>query len=399
MKSTLSTSDIVHTTLSQEDIIAGVNYGIISRAWTYDRMKAQREGNYGKAIFRIAAGRAVQHSLERWLSKYNVTLQGDETDYKQTDHWDLRSANGKRIDIKGAHFFTNFDVPGRPPLSPSLIASSSNGDDWASFFPMLIPQDQFNKNPKEFYVFYLLASPSSQRVPYISKDPQLLITLPFARNDKPLNQLYEQIHTSHYANRRVALGDTFALELKAHKSSPLSIAQVSIGYGSAKGEATRTQVDLAREDRTVIDGLTALHYVRLRNGALLSNSRYKNDYLFKVTFKRVIPGGDVKWEIAARDFEDVWIYNNNLYFIGWITAEEFHRSHIQYPAWSAKPDESHNIKLLSGLPGTAEEGTYCYFYPPSFGRQYRGGTKNFNYYSLPQDLHPMNKLATFLNMK
>lgn len=94
MTSLSSGDDIWLTSLDDEDVEIGLDYSIISRAYTYDRMGAQSRGNFGKAIFRIALGRAVQYRLERLLEERGVQAERDTTDYKEGDYWDIRSQRG-----------------------------------------------------------------------------------------------------------------------------------------------------------------------------------------------------------------------------------------------------------------------------------------------------------------
>lgn len=396
MPTPFAEDNIVQTTLSQADIVAGVQYGIKSRAWTYDRMGAQARGHYGRAIFRIAVGRAVQHAVQHYLENQGITLREDETHYTETDHWDVRSSQGISVDIKGAHYFTNFNVEGRPPLTTIAIANSSNAAEWSTFFPMLVPCDQFDKNPKNAYLFYLLAARSSSRVPYVESDAKLLIALPHSTNTE-LNQIYARVHTSKPANQRVALGETFSMSLTMLPDAALRSASLRIGYGDPYGEATQQALYLLPGASHVLQNMTALHYVRLRFDPVLLEHRLMNQPLFEVTFQEVLPDREIKWTIHARDFEDVWIYDDNqLYLIGWLTDTEFDRIRQQHPHCGPHPKENRNTRLSHTDNGIAKAGTYCYFYPPSFGGAYPGGTKNNNYYCLPQNLRSINELVAWL---
>lgn len=127
--------DIWTFDLKDEDVQAGINYGIISHAWTYDRMNAQISGNLPKAIFRIAGGVAVQHAIKRVIfEKFGVKFERDFHDYKEEDYWDMRTRNGKIIDVKSYHRFTDYDGDIRTPLSAGAIVNSSTGENWKTFF-------------------------------------------------------------------------------------------------------------------------------------------------------------------------------------------------------------------------------------------------------------------------
>lgn len=386
------TSDIWQIMLESQDIQKGIDYGIISRAWTYDRMGAQAKGNFGKAIFRISVGRAIQNALERKLGKFGVVFERDTTDYKEEDYWDIRTQDGKSVDLKSFHVFTDYEVKGRGPLSSGNILQSSAGDNWANFFPMLIPVDQFNAEPKDYYIFAILAAPQSKRIPNVRLDARYLISLPFSK-DKYLNEGYHRLHRRKYADQRVEQDHTFSLDISLVAFFPRK-RSVTIGYGDNKGNACRKELALFFGKTKTLNGLTALHFLRLHGTAeenlILSRKEVE---IFRIVFKNVEEYGDMEWRVLSTSFEDIWIYEGKVYFIGWIAKEDFEEARKRYNAFGPRKDYKGN----AGYWDKNEQGllsirSFCYFYPPVFW----GGTKNPNYYCLPIDLQTMDTLVAVL---
>jgi len=239
MKKVSAPDDIWLIDLDAEDVQAGIDYGIISRAWTYDRMGAQIRGNFGKAIFRIAIGRAAQHALEKTLlQKYRFRVERDAHDYKEEDYWDIKSKDGGKIDVKGFHVFADYSAPGRGSLSKEAIVNSTGGEQWSTFFPMLIPRDQFESETKDYYVFSIIRGPSSKRYPYTRPGAKFLIALPFSQ-DKEVNARYQTVHRRKFANERLKAGETFGLQITKIGQNSLVPAKtkLTIGYGDSNGRA------------------------------------------------------------------------------------------------------------------------------------------------------------------
>ena len=88
-------------------------------------------------------------------------------------------------------------------------------------------------------------------------------------------------------------------------------------------------------------------------------------------------------------FEDIWIYDSRVFFVGWISKEDFAKARDRYPAYGPNKgytgNTSHRDKAAVGL---MSRKSFCYFYPPVF----RGGTQNPNYYCLAKDLYPMDEI-------
>ena len=103
--------------LGDADIQAGIDYGIKSWIWTYDRMGSQKRRDYGGTIFNIVTGRATQHALHRRLVSLGITIDVDETDFKETDAWDFKTARDEQALRDNGLIVTTFNVKPRTPLS------------------------------------------------------------------------------------------------------------------------------------------------------------------------------------------------------------------------------------------------------------------------------------------
>jgi hypothetical protein len=375
--------DLVKIEMTDRDINLGISYGIISRAWTYDRMGAQARGDFGKAIFRIAVGKAVQAAVERYLSGLGMVFKRDTTNYRTTDYWDIGSSTGKSVDIKSFQFFSDYPVPGRTPLDPSHIVSSTLGESWQSFYPMLIPQDQFDRQAKDYYVFAILSAPMSKRCPYTHNTPRGLVALPYSQDER-MNRRFQMVHFARFAERRIRSGQTFEVLVtsKAPYSDPINIV---LGYAEATGETKYQRLNLNRGETGTVQGVTALHYLKWEKRRCPPSG----STLLEVTFNGVDNIGSLTWEVSNTSFEDIWIYPNELWCIGWINKEAFSAQRQKHPTYG--PSGNVNRSLGSGG-GILHNRSFCYFYPPVP----RGGTKNENYYVLPLDLNTMNTLPAYL---
>lgn len=373
--------------MSDSDIQAGLDYGIISRAWTYDRMGAQRMGNFGKAIFRITVGRAIQAAFERILNTKGIKFERNSTDYKEEDYWDMNLKNNKSVDIKSFHVFTDYAAPGRGEIDRESIFSSTTGEHWNTFFPMLIPQDQFDGDVKNYYIFAILTAPASKRYPNTRPNPRFLISLPFSK-DNELNDRYRNIHRARPANLRVKEGKTFSIVF--NRDGQLSLfdesLELTIGYGDISGVSKNTTISIPQRGSKKLEGLTSFHYLRIHHTYLGGKNREK---IVDVTFVGADEEGDLNWEVFNASFEDIWIYDPRVFFIGWISKEDFAKARDGYPAYGPNEEYTGNTRHRDkDAVGLMSRKSFCYHYPPVF----RGGTQNPNYYCLPKDLYPMDEI-------
>lgn len=374
-------------TLLDQDIQAGIDYGIISRAWTYDRMGAQARGAFGRAIFRIAVGRAIQAALERKLSTKRIEFIRDSTDYKEEDYWDMTLQDGKSVDIKSFHVFTDYHVPERGEISKEVIFSSTTGESWNTFFPMLIPQDQFDGPAKDYYIFAILLAPSSKRFPNTRPAPRFLISLPFSK-DKELNDRYRNIHRAKPARLRVEEGKTFSISLSRDGQHTLfnDPINVTIGYGDIRGDSQKATISLSPRRSERLDGLTSFHYLKIHRNHLTID---RTGRVVNITFANADEEGDLVWEVFNTSFEDIWIYDSKVFFVGWISKKDFAKARDSYPAYGANENYTGNARHWDeDAVGLMSRKSFCYYYPPVF----RGGTQNPNYYCLPKDLYPMDEI-------
>jgi hypothetical protein len=384
--------DIWKIRLENEDIQKGIDYGIISRAWTYDRMGAQARGDLTKAIFRIAVGKSIQAAFERIIQqKYKLNFVRDTTDYKEEDYWDIRSVADKSFDLKSFHVFTDYEEVKRRKLTKSLILSSSTGKDWSTFFPMLIPRDQFDsEESKDYYVFAILQAPSSKIFPAYAANPGYLVAVPFSK-DHDENLRYQIIHRRRFSDQRVREGRTFSLEIERVGQTELlpKSANVTIGYGDSQGKAIREDFTMQIGQRKSIIGLTAFHFLQIHE----SPNPKETTRLYDVRFRDVDEEGDVLWNVYANSFRDIWIHGHQTHFVGWIEREEFDRVRKTHKAFGPRKDYQGNTKHRDpSARGLMSRKSFCYFYPPAFG----GGLQTPNYYCLPRDLNTMSSIVSTL---
>ena len=389
--------------LNDIDVRKGIGYGIISHAHTYDRMGAQARGDMGRAIFRIVAGKAVQNAFERHVEQsLHCTLERDTHDYKTEDYWDVRF-NGLTIDVKSNDVFNDMLRPPRQPIRPSMVLNSSLGDKWETFFPMLIPQDQFKSDPKDIYVFGISTTFSSQSFPKSRARPRCLITTA-ASKDPPTNQVLRTVRRAKLVRERIRSRKTFGLVLSriGQNSVTHSKALVAIGFADEKGKARRAITRLNVGQSVRIKRLTAFHYLRVPS---LRPTDDPEDPIFKVVFKDVDDVGDINWKVPPRAFTDIWMYDPKVLLVGWIRREEFEEARKKYPAFGPSSDYlSNGPHRDTEARGVLSMRGFCYYYPPyclsNSGRvtpYFRAGTKNHNYYCLPKDLNPMSSLAETKN--
>jgi hypothetical protein len=376
-------SDLVPIEVTDQDIYPGISYGIISRAWTYDRMGAQTRGDFGKAIFRIAVGKAVQAALERYVSGLGIAFKRDTTDYRKPDYWDIETSTGKSVDIKAFQVFSDYKVAGRPSLDPSRIVSSTLGESWSSFYPMLIPRDQFERRGKDYYIFAILSAPMSKRCPYTHDAPRGLIALPHS-TDSATNKRFQFVHFASFAEHRIRSGKSFDIHVTCTTPFP-DVLRFTLGYADAIGTARNQQILLKFGENSTISQVTALHYLQWSRRQCPSSV----EPLLDITFNGVDDLGALRWEVYNTSFEDVWIYPNALWCLGWISKDAFAEARQKYPTY--KPAGAINSRV-GDANGILYDGSFCYFYPPVL----RGGTKNENYYVLPQDLNTMDTLPTHM---
>jgi len=385
--------DIWKILVKKEDVEAGVDYGIISRAWTYDRMGVQAQGGLTKAVFRIAVGKGIQHAFERIMKeKFGVQFIRDTHDYKEEDYWDIRTKSGKSFDVKSFHVFTDYAVPQRPRLTKSLIFNSSEGDNWTTFFPMLIPVDQFeSEEPKDYYVFAILEAPSSKGFPAYVGSAEYLVAIPSSRTDPELNARYQKIHRRRFATERINEGITFSMDIKRIGQLALipRAAEVTIGYGDAKGRAKRQDFKLQVGGHKTLRGLTAFHFLRLYSPPGVR----ENAPLFRLTFRDADEEGDIMWDVYPDSFRDVWVHDAVAYVIGWISRDDFDKIRRTYKAYGPRKDWQGNTNRRDvSARGILSRRSFCYFYPPTF----HGGLQSHNYYCLPRDLNRMSSISRLL---
>lgn len=257
--------------------------------------------------------------------------------------------------------FRNYKIPGRGPLSRESIVASTGGEHWSTFYPMLIPKDQFDTDPKDCYVFRVLNASSSTRFAGVPDRPRFLITLPFS-SDVIVNAQFMKTHQRRFAKYRVAMGESFSMEIEGFRSSLAGgVYELTIGFGDSQGNAVKQDIAIPQGGIATIDGLTALHYVRLHDAERALIGTRKPSELLRVRFA-CVEGTDIEWLVTSASFEDICVYENDLYLLGWITADDFDRARMGYPALAPNATwDGNGPHREADERGLLSRRSFCYF--------------------------------------
>jgi len=397
MKRVTKTSDIWRISVSNEIEKKGVLYASKSLPWTFNRMGLQ-EGKWTwyRRMMRISIGVMTQEALLGALRRKGLQMEKEWKDYRTEDTFDLKAPNGTRIDVKALNHYTDYGGVARPEFSLAYLIQNRDysGNEWAKFFPWLVPRDQLKRD--DLFIFGLLSSKNYMAERIGGRDEDFIITSPPAAWGSFLN------------NKKIILAreeDGKGLDLRLKLTENTTLAEDSIrfhvGYEKS-GKFYEEKLVLKNGQSGMIDGVSSLAYIRVQKrdlavfiGKLLVH--------FKNHFKKPIISGQ-KLVDLNRAPSDHWVVTKDmfanlylpkpmtLYFSGWIERNQFETLRQNYPSYAHPVDSESKERNQAGR--STEGGlmflhSCCYVYPNVFG----GGLKNRNYYVLTRDLNGMDELA------
>ena len=425
MKITTS-SEIWTIRPSQEELDAAAFYASISMPWTYNRMSLNR---YSKAqqsrALNIAKGIVVQEALQRKLKTQKASPEVQEKSHRDQDIFDIRlnmSGRTHSIDIKSFHVYTDFlSSTGREPITEELIFTHRHygGPDWRHFFPMLVPHDQIGTK-KDAYVFAISTSVDPRKEVLKQRASSCIAAFPYHQwmgflSSTTLCAARESVRKGFtlevYFESRLSTTENVRLYVIGEWDKKRQVEEISLKHGKKiigqKPFSAISAFRLRRED-----------YIKFRGKISISVS--SND------FRGSVPDGNISnanWIpdtpliFERNDFCNLVMPSDFIiYFIGWISTNEFMKSQIQYLPWMA-PSNAQSTKnqiwdqissrensLMRQFPnhflhnslqggwmrkGYQSSGACCYMFP-NIGKY--GGVKETNLYVVPGDLNRMSDL-------
>jgi hypothetical protein len=415
-----------------EDLDDGARYAEITLPWTFDRMmKGITSQGLQRRALNIAKGVVAQKVLRREFKRRGICAPEEEKSYRTDDLFDFRvdiNHKEQKLDIKSINYYTNVNPLGREPFSPELLIANAGypGPEWAHFFPMMLPHTQIGQD-KEAYCFAIASSIDFRRDVDTNRTAYALTAFPYGVYGEFLSK-------KRMVERREAAGQGVYIECDFKSYSLFGGDGVELTIlGEWDGETVKKQVTLKPgapvRDIGPFSGVTSFqvsreHYDLLEKPNCIEVSVTRSDYTETVRNSKrenvnVIP--DEVLTITRTDFCNLILPSDyTVYYLGWITKEEFKEKCRNYPAWIWPNDKKNdrenqpwsqmterdlaNLKKTSfddrltdkprglnagWLKATPAGSAACYVYP----NQFRGGLNETNLYVLPQDLHLMDSLG------
>jgi len=417
----------------KEDFLEGARYALISLPWTFNRM-SKDTGSYGQRqrALNIAKGIVAQEILRRALGGKGIKTEVQRKSHRDEDFFDFRvrlDGAASKLDLKTWNFFTDYTAMGREPLSSQLIIenASSPGPDWRRFFPMLVPHTQIEQS-KESYCFAAASSIDFRRDVSTNRAAEVLASFPYGEylpflSSKRLCLERESCNKGFYLTfkwqpRGMYDKDTMTLDVIGEWAGKNCIVPAVMRAGK---DTVVGPFSCVASFRVAPD-----EYHQWADGTVTMSVR-RNEFTKPVLVKST--GRDVNQQPAGccqfgkDDFCNLVLPNDyTVFFVGWMTKDDFLAGCRKYPAWVWPLNEINkyentpwsqitaadrkNIEragfgdcirakpsaLCAGWLKTTGKGggACCYFYP-NIGRM--GGVKETNLYVLPQDLYSMESLG------
>lgn len=418
---------------TKEDFLEGAKYALISLPWTFNRM-SQGTGPFGQRqrALNIAKGIVAQEILRRALTRKGIKTEVHRKSHRDQDFFDLRVCVGgstSRLDLKTWNFFTDYKALGREPLTRELIIKNAKypGPDWRHFLPMLVPHTQIEQN-KESYCFAAASSIDFRSDVSTNRAAQVLATFPFG-------EYLPFLSSKRLCVERESKGKGFYLSLRWQKSGLYDQDCICLDIvGEWAGKICMVPTTIRNGKETVVGPFSCVASFRISpeqygewsRGTIIMGVK-RNDLrtplIVKSTGRDQNQQPKGKCQFSKVDFCNLVLPNDyTLFFIGWMTKEQFLKDCRKYPAWvwpldNVNPNEntrwsqiteadSKNLDrvgfkdciqtqptgLCAGWLKTTGKGggACCYFYP-NIGRM--GGVKETNLYVLAQDVETMDSLG------
>ena len=426
------TNEILTLKPKEEDLIAGAKYASITLPWTFNRMMLNTGsiGQQGRAL-NIAKGIVAQEVLHRALKSLGVSAEVQRKSYRDEDLFDFHATiNGTKtmLDVKTLNYYSDYDLLGRTPFSPELIIANLSypGPDWRLFFPMLVPHTQI-KQEKEAYCFAIASSIDFRHNHHTNRIGYALTAFPYG-------QPMEFLASKTLCTAREEAGEGFYLECSYITDNLFNGNPITLNIlGEWDGKSKTVEIHL-RRNQTVSDigpfscvssfQITKSDYDRLFGQIEVSISQNQFTEPARNSSRRNINQlPQEKLAFTREDFCNLILPSDyTIYFIGWITKEDFLAECRNYTGWVWPADRinkyenqswkqitekdrktitraefadciQENPPLLKAgwLKTTGRGGGACCYVYPNIG--HNGGVKETNLYVLPQDLNIMGNLG------
>lgn len=395
-----------------EDRYLGARYAGISLSWTYDRM--EQEGSRARGTrnraFNIAKGLVGQRALQRELSTRGVSVVEEQKSHRETDSYDLKFPDHPefdRLDVKTFNHFTDYGVPQKDDLSPTLLGDNLGyeGPEWGHFFPLLIPYDQFSQ-AKEAYCFAISSSVDYRNTIHRRPGYELYA---FPDLDTPLGD-----YMVDDPRKREAENAGFTVEVDVTADALQGCKFKLIGEWDG---------DVKEDWITFSDTPVRFGPISQVNSYKISKDTYdllaRSDAAITV---RIPDAPDANIASQVQELTDEAFHNLlmpsefTMYYLGWIPKAEFRERATARPAWKqptgdaftrnqpwedVSPSDQRFLEnnglgwtLQGERPtGLLRKNAGCYYYPkvrPENPEHY--GLRKTNLYVLPEDLRPMDTL-------
>ncbi|MCK4477897.1 hypothetical protein KAU88_05155 [Candidatus Bathyarchaeota archaeon] len=392
---------------SKKTSINAVRYASMSVNWTFNRLAIKASPwTWYIRMMRIVSGVAVQQCLIRELEKRGKKIIKDLSDYRTEDTFDLALPNGEILDSKASNYYVDYVGPEiRPNFSLKYLIENKDycGKDYRSFFPCLVPAEQFNvkrKRHKDYYLFAIVTCINFIRDKLTGREDDWLIAavpmdLGNFLNYKKLVQAREEEGKGISLSFSVSHNHTLekyipSKKKKTHKfyvgyekDGNFSEEMVELGLNKAHEFPNISGFSYVRMDREEFETFHALIKMKIRNHLTkkMLNTRFKN--INKLPQK--------VFSFGRKHFANLYPPKSEFFFLGWISYESFKERMASLPCYGPpkdKIDKYSNTEGVPSRPGLLYPRTTCFIYP----NVWRGGMRNKNFYVLPRDLRTMDEL-------
>jgi hypothetical protein len=414
---------------TQQDFEIAAKYASVTLPWTFNRMMANTssQGQQGRGL-NIAKGIVAQEVMKKALAQIGITAELERKSYRDDDLFDFRfPINGeeKKLDLKSIHYYSDYNLPGREPLTADLIRKHAAypGPDWRTFFPMLIPHTQIGQE-KEVYCFAISSSIDFRNKIDLNRNGYALTAYPYGEQMAFLSS--PKLCTLREEKDKGIWLSVHRKDESLFTSNPTKLK--ILGEWAGKGVVREVNVSATKVEVGPFSCVSSFQVERDVYGQLSGEILIevaKNDLKDVVlnTAKRNL-NSPVKQplSISKSDFCNLVLPNDyKLFVIGWTTKGEFLKNCRKYKGWVWPIDKTDKYlntpwsqitvrdetsltragfadciqkkpsMINAGWMKTngAGGGACCYVFP-NIGRN--GGIKETNLYVLPQDLNSFEAL-------
>ncbi len=425
-----SKNDIRVLLPNAEDLQAGAHYAAVSLPWTFNRMMYNMSSaGQQKRALNIAKGIVGQEMLKRELKRVGIQARTQRKSYRDEDLFDFDVDIGGKItklDLKSINYYTNYTPLGRERFSPELLLKYAGyaGDEWRTFFPMLVPHTQI-KQSKEAYCFAVASSIDLRNDTATDRSDYALTAFPYGEQAVFLSSgrmclLREKAAQGIYLElaykQNTIFGSKAQISVIGEWAGQPRQVKVDVSSGTVRDVGTFSCVSSFRIDKDIHDQLDGEIYVSVMRNDF-------NDPILNTVRRNINIAPVDPLKLTTDDFCNLHLPDHyTLYVVGWIHKEEFLRVCRQYTGWVWPKDSVYKFKNQSWTTITeADEtmlnkagfgdaiqaspkmvnsgwlkatgrgnGACCYVFPnvPRFG-----GVSETNLYVLPQDLYTLDTLG------